>query len=212
MNDLTPPKPSPVDHAATITKGAVSSFPGGSLATSFFDTFFGNPIERRRSNWMESVAHAIRHLQDESRVTEERLSQNEAFLDVLYGASALACRTANEAKLEALKNLVLYAALNHEIDGAVEHIVLRLASQCSELHIALLLALHSTTLDELATTRPYLDFFALRISDFCADDARWKMVMEDFEKLDLYAGAINPQRLPLSPIATELAKRLVPPQ
>ena len=112
MDDL-PTKKNSADVAREVGRAVVSLVPaaGGPLQV-VFENFFASPLERRKEAWLQRLADAVKEV--EARVTEltpEKLAKNEAFVTVAMHASQIALRNHQEAKIEALRNAVLNAAL-----------------------------------------------------------------------------------------------------
>jgi len=68
-------------------------------------------LEKRRGEWMNEVAEALRKLEDNNKCRIEELGSNEKFIDVLLQASYTAMRTSDKEKITALRNAVLNSAL-----------------------------------------------------------------------------------------------------
>jgi hypothetical protein len=81
------------------------------LGTLIFDNLVTPPIERRRDSWREEVGQRIQQLEGAGQVSIEALIQDEQFATTLLQASAVAIRTHEKEKINALRNAVLNAAL-----------------------------------------------------------------------------------------------------
>ena len=79
------PKSGPEDKAHTAVKAIISLIPGiGGAAAEIFSKVLVPPLSKRRAEWMESVADALREL--ESKVGDfkiENLADNQMFITAL---------------------------------------------------------------------------------------------------------------------------------
>ncbi|MBX3658790.1 MAG: hypothetical protein KF740_10180 [Ramlibacter sp.] len=104
-----------------------------------FENLFTSPIERRKEAWLQQLADVVKEV--ESRVadlTPEKLAHNEAFVTVAMQASQIALRNHHQAKLEALRNAVLNAALPNPPQEDEQMIFLRLIDQLTPWHLKVL--------------------------------------------------------------------------
>ncbi|HXH93791.1 MAG TPA: hypothetical protein VNN25_19585 [Thermoanaerobaculia bacterium] len=107
-----PPKPGVGDAAQAITKAAVSAVPLlGGPAAELVNAVFTPMLERRRQEWMEQVAEALRTLEDKRGIPIEELKNNEVFGDTVLQATQIALRTSQDEKRAALRNAAINAAL-----------------------------------------------------------------------------------------------------
>jgi hypothetical protein len=130
MNDL-PTKKSTADVAREVARGVVSLVPvaGGPLQV-VLENLFTSPIERRKDAWLQQLADVLKEV--ESRVAEltpEKLAQSDAFVTVALQATQIALRNHQQAKLDALRNAVLNAALPNPPQEDEQMIFLRLLFQ-----------------------------------------------------------------------------------
>lgn len=139
MDDL-PTKKSTGDVVREVGRALVSLVPaaGGPLQV-VFENLFASPIERRKEAWLQQLADIV--LEVEGRVadhTPEKLAENEAFVTVAMQASQIALRNHQRAKLEALRNAVLNAALPNPPQEDEQMIFLRLIDQLTPWHLRIL--------------------------------------------------------------------------
>jgi hypothetical protein len=123
-----------------LARAGVSSLPlVGGAALELFNAVVVPPIERRRDQWMASVAETLNELQDKYDLLPETFARNEVFISVLLNASQIAIRTHERVKFEALRNAIKSAALDLSADGAREHMYLRFVDDLSAPQLNLLL-------------------------------------------------------------------------
>ena len=139
MNDL-PTKKSTGDVAREVGRAVVSLVPvaGGPLQV-VFENLFASPIEKRKEAWLQHLAGIVKEVEDRvAELTPEKLAENEAFVTVAMQASQIALRNHQQAKLEALRNAVLNAALPNPPQEDEQMIFLRLIDQLTPWHLRVL--------------------------------------------------------------------------
>jgi hypothetical protein len=139
MNDL-PTEKSGGDIAREVARAVVSLVPavGGPLQV-LFENFFTSPIERRKEAWLQQLAGVLKEVESRlADLTPEKLAQNETFVTVAMQASQIALRNHQHAKLDALRNAVLNAALPNAPLEDEQMIFLRLIDQLSPWHLRVL--------------------------------------------------------------------------
>ncbi len=107
-DEFTEPHRSPGDVAHAATKAILSAIPViGGPSAELFAFIFAPPLERRRTEWVETISEVVEELQEKvADVIPEALSQDEAFITAAIHASQIAMRNHQEEKLEALRNAV----------------------------------------------------------------------------------------------------------
>lgn len=134
-----PPEATAGDHAHTLVRAGIASIPVvGSAATELFQKLITPPLEKRRQQWMESVAEGLRQLESQQFLSIEQLADNDVFIDVVMVASQAAIRTSQETKREALKNAVLNAALPNPPDESRQQIFIGLVDSLTVWHLKIL--------------------------------------------------------------------------
>lgn len=158
-----PPKATAGDHLHVLARavlGSIStigSIPDiGSAATELFQKLITPPLEKRRQQWMESVASGLRQLELQKSLSIEQLANNDAFIDVVMTASQAAIRTSQEEKREALRNAVLNAALPNSPDESRQQIFIGLVDSLTVWHLKILRFFSdpAKVFEEQATTPP----------------------------------------------------------
>jgi hypothetical protein len=134
-----PPEPTEADTAHAVVDTALATIPGlGAIASRLFGHIFAPPLERRRREWMEDVAGALRRLEARSDVLLDSLGENEAFIDTVFQATQAAMSTSQHEKRLALRNAVLNAALPGAPDAALQQVFLNLVDSFTDWHLLLL--------------------------------------------------------------------------
>lgn len=139
MSEL-PTKKSTGDVAREVGRAVVSLVPvaGGPLQV-VFENLFASPIEKRKEAWLQQLAGIVKEVEDRvAELTPEKLAENEAFVTVAMQASQIALRNHQQAKLEALCNAVLNAALPNPPQEDEQMIFLRLIDQLTPWHLRVL--------------------------------------------------------------------------
>jgi hypothetical protein len=181
--DLTPPEPTGGDVAHLIAKAALSAVPiAGGPAAELFAALVIPPLERRRQEWMNEVAEALRRLADERRINLEALQNNEAFTSLLVQATVVATRNHHTQKRDALRNSVLNAALPSDLDTDIQLAFVRFVDELSPSHIRLLLLIRDedALIAPLRTYGELYDLLAPRLAE-AANQATFKMMCLDLQ-------------------------------
>lgn len=139
-----PTEKTATDIAREIGRAIISAIPaaGGPLQVAF-ENIFTSSIEKRKEAWLNQLADVINEVQQRvSEITPERLAENDAFVTVVMQASQVAIRNHQQAKLEALRNAVLNAALPNPPHEDEQMIFLRLIDQLTPWHLRVLSVLN----------------------------------------------------------------------
>jgi hypothetical protein len=136
-DDITKrPKAGATDTAHTVARAALSFLPG---ATELFSNIITPPLEKRRDEWIESIARALKELEaklDDFKI--EDLSQNEVFVTTILQATQVAMRNHQQEKLEALQNAVLNSALRTAPDEDIQLMFLQFVDNFTSWHLRIL--------------------------------------------------------------------------
>ena len=138
--DLRPPERGLGDEAHLAGRALLGQVPfAGPLAAEFFARVLAPPLDRRRQEWMESVAAAVNQLHDRiDGLSVDRLAENESFTTALLHASQAAVRTHDQEKRSALRNAVLNAALPSAPDDELQIIFLNYVDELTPTHLRIL--------------------------------------------------------------------------
>lgn len=141
MTDITSaPRPTLADDIHTSAKALLSMIPflGGPVVEAF-SLIMGPPIEKRRIEWIESIAKALMDLQEKVKGFDfESLRQNEAFVTAVLYATQAAIRDNKEEKLKALRNAVLNVAQGNLPEEDQQIMFLTLIDRLTSWHLKLL--------------------------------------------------------------------------
>lgn len=140
-NDI--PTPSYGDSAHALAKAGLSLIPVvGGPAVELFQLVVQSPLDRRRSEWMAQVGERLQILEQEG-LNLQKLQDNEQFITAVMRASAAAIKTHKEEKLVALRNAVLHVAVGQGPEETVQHMLLSLIDEFSEMHLRVLAFAHA---------------------------------------------------------------------
>jgi hypothetical protein len=132
------PNPGAAERAHSIGRALTSIVPGG---TELFSAIITPPLERRRDEWIESIARALKVLEEKfDGFKIEELSQSEQFVTTTLHASQVAIRSHQKEKLEALRNAVLNAALPSAPDEDIQLLFLNFIDILTPSHLRILKA------------------------------------------------------------------------
>ena len=118
----------------------LSLIPGlGGAAAKLFTAIITPPIEKRRADWLNSLAAALKDLERQVEgFTTESLTKNEVFISCLMHASLAAQRNHQEEKINALRNAVLNVACGRAPDEDLQLMFLHMIDSFTPWHIRLL--------------------------------------------------------------------------
>lgn len=134
-----PPDATTGDHVHTLARAGVGSLPViGAAATELFQKLIVPPLEKRRQEWMEAIAHGLRKLEEKQKCVIDDLASNDVFIDTVMAASHAAIRNSQQEKREALKNAVLNAALPNPPDESRQQIFVELIDSLTVWHLRIL--------------------------------------------------------------------------
>lgn len=129
--------------ARAATDALLSLVPGGGLLSQgvqeVFDAAIGLPLEKRREEWFRSLAIHIDGIRQ--RVNEldpARLGEDPEFVSIVAETTQIAMKTHREAKREALRNVVLNAAVGIRLDDILRGSFMDYIDAFSELHLKVL--------------------------------------------------------------------------
>ena len=143
---LQSPKASKGDRAHSVVKASLSAIPViGGPAAELFQNVVQPPLERRRIEWMNSVAEKLEDLEKQDRLDVTSLTNNEEFISAVMYATTLALRTHNESKLNALRNALVNIAIGQAPEETLQHIFMNLIDTLTELHVRILKTFQAPT-------------------------------------------------------------------
>jgi hypothetical protein len=141
--NLKVPARSLADGAHAVVKAVLSTVPVvGGPAVELFQYVVQPALEKRREEWMRNVGTKLEELGCKG-LDLSSLHNNKEFISIVMQASQVALRTHNTEKLAALRNAVINVACGQSPDETVQHILLGLIDQLSEMHLRILKAFHA---------------------------------------------------------------------
>ena len=97
-----------------------------------FALIVGPPLEKRRDQWLKTVAHAINELQFSKGVSVEDLQNSERFISLVLNATQVALRNHHKTKLEYLRNAIVSGhGLSGNVSDDEAHAFVRLIDDLS---------------------------------------------------------------------------------
>ena len=128
------------DQSREAAKIAISAIPVvGGAGAALVEAVFKSPLEQRKNRWLDSLADAIRELQDKVEELDfERLRDDETFVTVATQASQIALRNHQQEKLDALRNAVLNSRLPNSPGEDTQLIFLELIDRLTPSHMRIL--------------------------------------------------------------------------
>lgn len=134
------PKKTAGDVAHAVVKTALAVIPGvGGPAAELFNQVIAPPLDRRRNEWLTSLAERIEQLR--ARIdgfNMEDLANNESFVTAVLQATRVAIQTHHEEKLEALRNAVLNSALPNSPDDHIQALFINYLEAMTPWHLRIL--------------------------------------------------------------------------
>jgi hypothetical protein len=113
----------------------------GGAAAELFQMIVQPPMEKRRTEWMQAVGERL-HEHGEKGLDLEGLKSNERFVSAVMHATQAAIRTHVAAKRDALRNAILNVAVGQAPDETVQHLLLSLIDDLTEMHLRILQVFH----------------------------------------------------------------------
>lgn len=171
-----PPQAEKKDKAIAVVRAAVGSIPYvGNAAIELMPLLFTAPLERRRQEWMNTVASALRELDQERRISLDELQSDEAFISVLVQSSQVAVRNHQREKIEALRQAVCNSAGGVDIEEDLQLLFVRFIDELTPSHLALLRFFDGREA-EFRNVESYEQLF----QTFCAGNAEATVTRDEF--------------------------------
>lgn len=137
-----PPEPNWQDRGHAIARAGLGSIPVvGAAATELFQLVVTPSLEKRRVEWMNSVAEALLKLEEKGKTRLADLAPDAAFIDTVLQASQAALRNSQEEKRKALLNAVLNAALPNPPDESRRQMFIEWIDSLTVWHLRIFLLL-----------------------------------------------------------------------
>ncbi|HPD74796.1 MAG TPA: hypothetical protein PKZ65_01915 [Methanoregulaceae archaeon] len=133
------PEPDVDDLVDAAMRVVAKSVPVAGQAIAEILSFAETPLSIRKQHWFESIAARLTELEGEVRDFKiASLSNNPTFMSSFLTASAIAIKTHQQEKLDALRNAVINAALTTSPDEDLQLIFLNLIDTFTQWHIRIL--------------------------------------------------------------------------
>lgn len=138
------PQKTSSDIAHSIAKAGLSIIPVfGSPAAELFGQIITPPLEKRRDEWIESIANGLLELEKKiDGFSLSKISENDEFITSLIYASQIALRNHQKEKIKALQNAVLNEALLINIEQDKRLMFINFIDDLTPSHLKLLLFLN----------------------------------------------------------------------
>ena len=137
--DYQPPEPNWKDRAHALVRAGLGSLPYvGAAATELLQMVIVPSLEKRRTEWMNSVAEGLKALEEKAQLRIDGLASNEVFVDTVLHATQTAIRNSQQEKREALCNAVLNSALPNPPDESRQQMFIEWIDTLTAWHLRVL--------------------------------------------------------------------------
>ncbi|MET7253736.1 hypothetical protein [Dyadobacter fermentans] len=127
------------DVLYTASKFGLNFIPvAGPFLSELLGFMFANPVEARRSTFINDLSDHLQSLAEKGLVTMEDLKSNEDFMNVVVNAIPMALRAFEDDKRVAFRNAILNTAAGHSPDETKTQIFLRTLGELTITHIEVL--------------------------------------------------------------------------
>jgi hypothetical protein len=134
-----PPKAASGDVVYAAVKAGISMIPyAGAPASELLGLIVTPPLEKRRSEWMESIGNGLLELEQKMNIVLQDLQDNDKFIDAAMDATQIALRTSEKEKLKALRNALLNSALPNSPDESIRKMFFSFIDIFGVFHIKIL--------------------------------------------------------------------------
>ena len=134
------PKRDGKDIAHTVVKAGLSAIPFvGGPASELLSFVVAPSLDKRRNEWLESIARKLKDLEDKiENFSIKDLQGNESFISTVMQASRVAIANHHKVKRQALQNAVLTAALPNAIADDLQLMFLNWIDYFTPRHLEML--------------------------------------------------------------------------
>lgn len=173
------PKQTTGDSARNLVRAVLSPIAGADELLSYI---WKQPFDKRLEIWRVAVADALRQLESRQEIDLSRIHLNEDFISVFIQASAIAVRSHQAEKIDALKNAVVNAALPGQTKVDFYFVFVRYVDELSPVHMKLLSfsIQEETTLKSLKSYSEFYNLFNDKYPKALSRD-EFKMICGDLE-------------------------------
>lgn len=140
MSNTKKPELDKGDVAHRAVKGLITAVPIlGGLGAEFFDLIIAPPLEKRRDEWIESIALRLDELEKrENSFYIENLSQNQIFITIIMNATQSAIKNHQKEKLDILRSAVLNSAISNTPEEDLQIMFVNYIDELTVWHIKIL--------------------------------------------------------------------------
>jgi len=187
LEDLIPPEEDIDDQAHQVARTVLGSIWGlGKLFEELFITRVPRPIEKRLHIWRQMLIEVINKIQLHSQINMERLENDEEFASVLFHATWIAMKSHQKEKLTALRNAVINAACQIDIQEDEQLLFIRYLDELTPTHLCIL-KFFVQKYDSLVDLRSYEEIYKAFVSFLPSEQPSeishemFKLVCEDLK-------------------------------
>ncbi len=134
-----PPDEGTTDLALRLMKAGISAIPVAGGPVVELMNVLGSPVDRRRLEWLTTLGEDLSRLKEQVvDLTDQKLSENAAFVSATLQATQIAGRTHREEKLRALRGAVLNTAAGLALEDDVQAMFLDAVDSLTASHVRFL--------------------------------------------------------------------------
>ena len=187
------PKLSKGDTVHAIVRSAFGAIPvAGQAAIELFNRVITPPIEKRRDEWISSMAAALEDAQQKiTGFSVDALVSRPDFTTALLRASQAAIRTHHREKLDALRNAVLNVALQNYPDETLAHMFVSFVDEMQPLHIRVL-TLFDKSSENPTVPEPAGYFVSQHFPELSGRMEVYQQVVRDLDRMGLVHTNVTP--------------------
>lgn len=185
---LPPPEPTVGDGLLAWSKVGLAIIP---TANELLALVIQPPLERRRQEWMRTVGERLAELEKEGKVKLEALQDNEEFVSAVLQASAVALRTHQTEKLEALRNAIINVAKGQAPEDALLHMYLLLVDDLSVFQVRMMHAMAAPQVPPNMSTGGLNHVLEHTLPEARGKEAVYRQLWSDLAARGLVDGGLN---------------------
>lgn len=179
--------------AHATVRAALGAIPyAGQAAIELFNLVISPPIEKRRDEWILSIAAALEDAQQRiAGFSLDALVDRPDFTTALLRASQAAIRTHHREKLDALRNAVLNVALQNYPDEMLAHMFVSFVDEMQPLHIRVL-TLFDKSSENPIVPEPAGYFVSQHFPELSDRMEAYQQVVRDLDRMGLVHTNVTP--------------------
>jgi len=137
-NPRSPSAPLKILPALYIVGATSSRGQEATDAESRVNTLWTPPLTQKQQDWRQTVAEALRRLEERVGLEPGYLAENDEFLEIVVKATTIAVKNTAEVKLKALRAAIENAPRDDSPDAVIQQSYLKLVDTLSEWHLRIL--------------------------------------------------------------------------